>query len=283
MTIETRDADASKPVVFMSSITSDIGLALAERYVADGWVVAGTYRAQTLLPKLRSIGIEHLFYCDLADVSSVAKSTAAFASSGLRWDSFISLASSPPPLCGFFDGSFDGWSESIHINAIEQLRQLHGLYPFRNSGKIVDVVFFAGPGTNGAPAHFSALTVSKTMLIKMCELLAADAEDVNPFIVGPGWVRTKTHDLILSDPEVSPEKKRETQEFLANQQGGTPMDEIYESIRWLSEQGREVAGGRNFSIVHDIWGRDELAAALRQDPWMYKLRRHGNAFKERSA
>ena len=275
------DNPAFRPVVFLSSITSDIGIALARHYAADGWTVAGTYRSKTLLPQLTALGIEHLYFCDLADPATIAQSTRAFAATGLRWDTFISLASLPPPLCGFFSGDFDRWSESVHVNAIEQLRQLHALHPLRRTGRVADVVFFAGPGTNGAPKDFSALTASKTILIKMCELLHAEAEDLNPFIVGPGWTRTKTHDLILADPDVSPDKKAETAAFLARG-GGTPMAEIYESIRWLGAQGRDVAGGRNFSVVHDCWGSDDLAAALRHDPWMYKLRRHGNAFKQRT-
>jgi NAD(P)-dependent dehydrogenase (short-subunit alcohol dehydrogenase family) len=275
------NSSAINPVVFLSSITSDIGIALARHYVADGWIVAGTYRSTGLLAQVRELGVEHLYFCDLADPATIAQSTAEFAKSGLQWTTFISLASLPPPLCSFFGGSFDEWSHSVHVNAIEQLRQLHSLYPFRHANATADVVFFAGPGTNGAPKDFSALTVSKIMLIKMCELLHAEAPDLNPFIVGPGWTRTKTHDLILSDPNVSPEKKAETEAFLARG-GGTPMSDIYQSIRWLATQGRDVAGGRNFSVVHDIWGSSELATALRSDPGMYKLRRHGNAFKPRN-
>jgi NAD(P)-dependent dehydrogenase (short-subunit alcohol dehydrogenase family) len=275
------DHSTHQPAVFLSSITSDIGVALARHYVADGWKVAGTYRSTALLPQLTALGIKHLFFCDLADPATIAQSTQEFGATGLRWDTFISLASMPPPLTGFFSGDFERWSHSIHVNAIEQLRQLHALYPLRRTGKVADVVFFAGPGTNGAPKDFSALTISKTMLIKMCELLHAEAEDINPFIIGPGWTRTKTHDLILADPDISPEKKAETEAFLSRGDG-TPMSEIYQSIRWLGDQGREVSGGRNFSVVHDIWGSDDLATALRNDPWMYKLRRHGNAFKQRT-
>ena len=44
---------------------------------------------------------------------------------------------------------------------------------------------------------------------------------------------------------------------------------------------REVAGGRNLSVVHDCWGRPELADQLRRDANMYKLRRFGNEWRER--
>ena len=269
---------STRPVVFLSSITSDIGVALAQRYSADGYIVAGTYRADKLLPELRKLPDCHLFYCDLADPKSVTESVNQFARLGLQWETFVSLASHPPPLCGFFEGDFEAWSQSVHVNCIEQLRTLRLLHPLRRPAAINHAVFFAGPGTNNAVTNFSALTLSKIMLIKMCELLDAESPDLNAFIVGPGWTRTKTHDLILSDPHVSADKKADTLRFLQSN-AGTSMDDIYASIRWLCAQGRPVAGGRNFSIVHDEWGEESLATALRADPDMYKLRRHKNSWQ----
>ena len=140
--------------------------------------------------------------------------------------------------------------------------------------------FSGGPGTNNAVTNFSALTLSKTMLLKSCELLHAENEDINAFIVGPGWTRTKTHDAILSDPHVSEEKRQGTLDFLSSN-SGTSMDDIYDCIRWLSEAGRAVAGGRNFSVVHDHWGSDELAQELSNDFDMYKLRRYRNDWKDK--
>lgn len=269
------------PTVFLSSITSDIGIELATRYSRDGYTVTGTYRSTALLDRLRHLPGCHLFYCDLADPSTIERSNADFRVSGLRWDTFISCASWPPPLTSFFASDFDQWSLSVHVNAIEQLRVLHGLFPLRRSTQVADVVYFAGPATNNAVRNFSALALSKIMLIKMCELLDAENEDLNVFIVGPGWTRTKTHDLILADPYVSAEKRADTLKFLETQEG-TSMDDIYESIRWLCRQGRAVAGGRNFSVVHDLWGSEALASALAADRDMYKLRRYGNNWKDRA-
>lgn len=267
-------------VVFFSSITSDIGIALAKRYSKDGYSVAGTFRSRKLLPELISLPNCHLFYCDLDNVQTIRDSIAQFAALGLYWETFISCAVWPPPLTNFFASNFDEWSRSVHVNAIEQLRVLHGLYPLRNREVVANVIFFAGPGTNNAVKNFSVLTVSKIMLIKMCELLDAENEDLNVFIVGPGWTKTKTHQLILSDPHVSPEKYSETLNFMRNQQG-TNMNDIYGCIRWLSARGWQVAGGRNFSVVHDVWGSEELAEELLKDTNMYKLRRHGNDWKDK--
>lgn len=273
-----QSARKKQEVVFLSSITSDIGIAMAKRYHATGRVVAGTFRSTKLLPELQEIPAARLFFCDLADRRSIESSVSAFAATGLRWNTIVFLAAMPQPLSSFFEADFDVWSQAMHVNAIEQLRVLHAMYPLRAGEGACNVVFFSGPGTNKAVKNFSAAVASKHVLLKMCELLDAENPDLNVFIVGPGWTRTKTHDEILSDPSVSDEKKRETEAFLAGHQG-TSMDDIFNSIEWMCAQGREVAGGRNFSIVHDPWGTEELATQLANDKEMYKMRRSGNGWK----
>lgn len=274
------DINQDSKVVFISSISSDIGIGLANRYHRDGFEVFGTYRSEKLLYQLKNIEKENLFFCDLSDRESIEKSIDKFKQHRRRWDIFVSCAAWPPPLVAFFEADFEQWNRSIHINAIEQLRVLHALYPHRNPSGVNSAVFFAGPGTNNAPKNFSAVTLSKIMLMKMCELLDAENEDLNPFIIGPGWTRTKTHQEILLDPNVSAEKKRETEKFLKSDKG-TSMDDIYDSILWLIEKGKKVAGGRNFSVVHDAWGEAELVDELLKNQNMYKLRRSGNDWRER--
>lgn len=270
--------DEAQRVVFLSSITSDIGIALAKRYAAEGNVVVGTYRSEKLLPQLSEIPSQRLLRCDFSDRQSIEDSISAFRRLGLRWETLIFLAAMPQPLSAFFESDFDVWSQAIHVNAIEQMRVLHSMYPLRAAGNPCNVVFFSGPGTNKAVKNFSAAAASKHLLLKMCELLDEENPDLNVFIVGPGWTRTKTHYEILSDPRVSHEKKRETEAFLESQQG-TSMDDIYRGIEWMCSEGRAVAGGRNFSIVHDPWGTEELARELVKDPDMYKMRRSRNGWR----
>jgi hypothetical protein len=107
---------------------------------------------------------------------------------------------------------------------------------------------------------------------------------MNVFIAGPGWTRTKTHDFILNDKDVSAEKFRLTKNFLEHKKG-TDLEDIYQCIRWLSAQGKDVAGGRNFSVVNDEWRGPhnvELARALRADTSMFKLRRFKNDYGSNS-
>jgi NADP-dependent 3-hydroxy acid dehydrogenase YdfG len=280
MEMKGRKATDEPKVVVLISITSDIGTALAKRYSNDGYTVVGTYRSTNQLDELRDIAKCHLVFCDISNKKSISEFVREYAALGLQWDTFISCPCTPLPLRAFFKCDFDEWSNSIHINAIEQLRVLHQLYPFRKKRCISNVVFLAGGGVNNAVINFSSYTVSKIALIKMCEFLDTENENLNIFIVGPGWTKTKTHSVILQHVDRNDERYSKTVDFIRHGTG-TSMDDIYGCIKWLSKQGKDVASGRNFSVVNDKWkGKEskDLAAELRSDMNMYKLRRCKNDF-----
>lgn len=268
-----------RPIVIILSISSDIGMVLAKRYLKDGFRVIGTYR--TFSDKLLDIQKEKscsLISCDITDPKAVKSLVEKLGRLKVRWKTFISCVGEPRPLTPFFKTDFDLWSKSLEINAIAQLRVLHALYPLRDKTSVCSVVFFAAGGINKAVVNFSAYTIGKIMLVKMCEYLDAEEKDLNIFTVGPGWTRTKTHELILKDPGISKEKRQETLEFLKRGKG-TDLDYIYECIRWLSDTGKNTASGRNFAIAHDPLGKEKrqsLEKALKRDGNMYKLRRYGS-------
>lgn len=271
----------SDKTVVIISVTSDIGTALAKRYSKEGYTIVGTYRSTGQLDELRSLPKCHLLYCDVSDIESISKFVKQYSHLGLYWHAIVLCPCTPLPLESFFKCSFDEWSSSIHINAIEQLRILHQLHCWRKQDGVANVVFFAGGGVNNSVVNFSAYTLSKIMLIKMCEFIDAENSDLNIFIVGPGWTRTKVHNLILEKVSKDDQKYQDTIDFLAGGVG-TSMDDIYECIQWLCGQGKSVASGRNFSVVHDMWKGDnsvQLARELAHDPDMYKLRRYRNDYR----
>ncbi len=262
--------------VFILSASSDIGRFLAEKYLSLGYQVIGTYRDGQALSTLRGHPNCVLLTCDIHRDADLRKMTAVLKKKRMAWDIFISCVGLPGPMNAFFKGDFNQWQDSVEINCMRQLKALHMLYPLRRKRAVVDAAFFAGGGSNSAVVNFSAYTISKIMLTKMCELLDAETPDLNAFIVGPGWTKTKIHQTILKDPHVSRVKRTETKAFLATDTG-TPLEDIFECIQWLCAQGKSVAGGRNFSVVHDPWKKGKaLAQALRKDRDMYKLRRHKN-------
>ena len=267
----------NKRTVFILGISSDIGIALAKYYARDGFNIIGTYRSAKLLPELKDIRNCHLFFCDISDKGSIRQFIGRYKKLDLPWDMFISCVGSQQPIGKFFDCDFEEWSKSIHVNAIEQLKMLHMMHKFRTRKGAATVVFFAGGGTNNPVPLYSAYTASKIMLIKMCELLDNENKDMNIFIIGPGWVKTKIHYETLWRGKTIGENYFKTKDFMKSGTG-TSMEDIYSHINWLAEKGKNISSGRNFSVVYDHWrnGGTALARQLRADPDKFKLRRFKN-------
>ena len=267
------------PVVFIVSISSDIGTQLALHYLEKGATVCGTYRTKCP-PALTGKSGVRTIQCDIAQPNCTEEIATFFSGSGLRWDIFISCVGQLAPVGLFFETAFETWSESVNTNSMAQLRALHAAYPFRHDGQICHTVFFAGGGTNNPFHAYSAYCLGKIALIKMCELLDDEAPDLNAFIVGTGWVRTKIHEQTLAAGARAGGNHAATAAFLDDPtKTSTRFEEIAAMIDWGVAQGRAVAGGRNFSVVHDNWrnGGTQLASALRADLHKFKLRRHGNS------
>ena len=269
--------EKSAPTVFILGLSSDIGRELGKRYLADGFQVYGTYRRRAALDEFS--GRAGLFRCDVTAAASVRSLAEACRAADLRWNIFIGAVGTEEPIGPFFDSDFDVWEQSVKTNSLGLLRVLHALHPLRAPGRESACVLFAGAGTNNAAVNYSAYCVSKILLIKMCELLAAENAELNPVIIGPGMVRTKIHEQTLRAAERSGVNYQKVVTFLASDDPGVSHDDIYACVNWCIGAGREVAGGRNFSLVHDAWrrGGDALKRVLPGDENMYKLRRYGNA------
>jgi len=267
----------SESAVFILSVSSDIGEQLALDYLQRGACVAGTFRRElpaSLRQHPRFSGLQ----CDVTTPESHALISEFLTGQKFAWDIFISCVGQLAPVGLFFEQKFDSWAQSVDTNSTAQLRALHAAHPFRQPGRTCHVVLFAGGGTNGTFRNYSAYCTGKIALIKMCELLDDENPDLNVFIIGTGWVRTKIHNQTLAAGARAGVNYEKTRSFLDQDVRGTSHEEIAAMIRWGVEQGRMVAGGRNFSLVHDGW-RDAasgLDATLRTDRNKFKLRRHGN-------
>lgn len=270
--------------IIILSISSDIGLYIAKQYLAQGHRVVGTYRSDENLGELKSNPNCSLFYCNVNGRKSVELFIEQLKKTGVVWDILISCVGQLTPVQPFFECDFDEWEESVHINSIDQLRVVHALYPLRQLKDVSSVVLFAGGAMNSAVVNLSAYTISKILLAKMCEFLDAENRDMNIFIVGPGWTKTKIHQQVLDDPKSVKVKVDETQNALRDKEG-TSYEDIFACIDLFCQKGKSVAGGRNFSVVFDPWRGDtveRLLEELKKDGNMYKLRRHKNEFMQKS-
>ena len=257
--------------------SSDIGSAMARRWRKKGWNVFGTYRTKSYTTyELSEIGVEFI-QCDLSDNSSVQKACLELRNLCPLWDNLILSAGSQEPIGLFMNCNFDDWADSIQVNFTNQLRIVRGLLPNRNTNNILGpcVLFFAGGGTNNATVNYSAYTISKIALIKICELLDAEISDTRFVIVGPGWVKTKMHEATINAGIRAGENYERTKYKLSSNEC-TSMNEVLDCCDCLIHSPRDVVSGRNFSVVFDMWGREKLSRELIKDLNMYKLRRHGN-------
>ncbi len=259
------------------SISSDIGHALALRWQKKGFNVYGTYRTTSAqVDELNALGIKTV-HCDLTNSASIKEACSFLSKTCLHWDYLVICPGLQDPVDSFADCDFLKWEQSINVNFIKQMQIIHQLLPFRSkaASKPPVVLLFAGGGTNNATVNYSAYTVSKIALIKMCELLDAEIPDTSFTIIGPGWVKTKIHESTLKAGAKAKSNYQKTLEKLGTNEC-TPMEKVLDCCDWIINEEHKVIGGRNFSVVFDQWSTSQLKTSLLEDPNMYKLRRHGN-------
>ena len=268
-----------KKIVILG-ISADIGRNLAKKFHADKFEVFGTYRSEfDGMQELLKLPNVFLSKCDLTLKKDITALADVIDQKKYRWSHLFSSVGTCEPIGNFFETGFDDWEHSVNVNFLSQARAIRELYRFRDTAiPYTHIALLAGAGTNNAFTNYSAYAVSKVALIKLCELLDDEAQDLNIFIVGPGFVKTKNHyETLRAGPKKAGKNYERVKGFMeSNDQIGTSYEEIYACISWGFEQGREVVGGRNMSVVYDRWGDNELAIALRSDTNMYKIRRNGN-------
>lgn len=262
-------SDPMPRIAIIVGVSADIGRYVAGRLIDDGWMVYGI--ARTKPPEWPAVwlGLERVFECDFSSRESVRTCVEAVRGVVPQWDLLFSAVGTMKPIAPFFLTDFELWRANIEVNALSQLELLHALYDLRADFSHVGLL--AGGGTNGPFDNYSAYCISKIMLIKMVELLHNECQDLNAFIIGPGFVKTRIHQETLDAGELAGPGAGKTATMMAD--GGTPMEDIYKHLRWCIEQGRDVAGGRNHSTVHDPWQGDTLPGLLQTDADMYRLRR----------
>lgn len=262
---------------FVVSGSSDIGTALIEHWLDQGWKIGATYRRKSeSVARLMERGAE-MIPLDLNDAAAVTRLANEIRAQKKAWDVLMTCPATMEPIAPFVDCDFSAWERSVALNFTRQAELIHAALPFRRGSPdfMPIVILWAGPGTNNAPLNYSAEIVAKISQIKLCELLDAEIQDCRFVIIGPGWVATKTHIETIEAGARAGTNFERTKEKLASQDC-TPMSRILEFVDWAIAQPRQVISGRNFSIVHDIWGQQKLSDKLAATPDAFKLRRFLN-------
>nr|ABZ06614.1 putative short chain dehydrogenase [uncultured marine microorganism HF4000_133G03] len=265
--------------IIILGANADIGANITKYYLNSGAQVIGTYRRRK--PKINNGICNQLILrkCDITKDEDISKLGKFVKKKKFKWDLIFSSIGTTEPIGKFFDLKFKNLKRSIEINLTGQIKAIHTLYPFKKK-KVCNIVFLAGGGTNSSFARYSAYTLSKIALIKFCELIDDENRDINIFIIGPGFTRTKGHlETIRAGERKAGKNFFREKKFMDSKKKGTKFKTIYDCINWGIKVGRRTVGGRNLSVVHDNWGSVELRQKLKKDINMFKLRRHRNMFK----
>jgi NAD(P)-dependent dehydrogenase (short-subunit alcohol dehydrogenase family) len=266
-----------KKKIIILGVNADIGFNICKYYLDRGDEIIGTYRKKkpdidTSFFKNRSKFLK----CDVTKAKELNKLKNFISKKNFKWDLLFSSVGTTEPIDLFFNTNFKQWEKSFNVNMISQLKVIHMLHPLRNKKKICNIALLAGGGTNNPFRYYSAYCLSKIALIKMCELIYDENKDLNIFIIGPGYTRTKGHLETLKAGRRIGNHYYTVKKFWQSGKQGTSFKKIFDCINWCIKVGPKTVSGRNISVVHDNWGTKKLKINLVKFDDMYKLRRFKN-------
>ena len=214
--------------------------------------------AKGIMPMLEDDGYELMTWC-LEDDNDDDYQFALEA-----WDLFVCCLGSVAPV-GLWHGALrPAWHDGLWANLELPFTLLSEAWP--NHAPDASVCFFAGSNPQMIMPGYSAYNTGKMALLKLVEQLDFETPDAKFFALGPGIVQTKIHKA--SEGWDNPKLKAAIESGKS-----TPMEDIYDALMWCVAQDKAVVGGRNI-CVSDLQGdRDGLAQRLRDDSWLFKLRR----------
>ena len=212
---------------------SDIAKGLAPFLEADGWTVHGWH-----------LGLEG----GLPKVS---------------WDLFLCMTGRIAPVNHWWKMHREDVADCVNSNLLMPLELFRSLWQQRNPG--ASACFMAGSNPQKIMAGYLPYNMSKMALLKAVEQIDYESPDCKVFALGPGYVKTKIHKATL--------KVNWPNERIARGDDGTPIERIWECLKWCISQPKEVVGGRNIA-ASDPWDSNQfLSNTLASNPSMYKLRR----------
>lgn len=180
-----------------------------------------------------------------------------------QWDLLICAIGSVAPVGHWSTVLSEDWAESVRVNCTLPIQLLRDAW--HNHKPDASVCFLAGANPNRAGPNYSGYYTGKMALLKAIETIDAETLDAKFFALAPGIVFTKIH-----NPTMASGIRNEGLEA-RRLVGGTPIEKIYEALKWCVEQPKEVVGGRNI-CVSDLNG-GPLSARLEGNESLFKLRR----------
>ncbi len=272
--------------ILITGASQGLGLAVAERCLAEGADVAVCARTQEAIERVGAAlraradqgGRPQRVVAAVADVSNAAEVEALVARvdrelGGL--DGLVNNAGIYGPKGLIEEVDWAAWAKAVEINLFGTVLPCRAVLPGfrkRGAGKIVNL---SGGGATAPLPRFGAYAASKAAVVRFTETLAEElrgtAIDVNA--VAPGALNTRLLDEVIA---AGPDKVGQAFYDRALKQkadGGAPLEKGAALCAFLLSSESDGITGRLLSAVWDPWAdlparRAELAASD-----IYTLRR----------
>jgi NAD(P)-dependent dehydrogenase (short-subunit alcohol dehydrogenase family) len=256
-----------------------LGLAVAERFLADGAHVAICAREQPALKEaaaaLRQVApTDQRVTAEVADVSRPGDIERLMKAIG-GVDIAVCNAGIHGPIGPFEESDWNQWAAAVQVNLLGTALVCRTVIPhmrLRGWGKIVAL---SGGGATIPRPRFSAYAASKAAVVRFAETLAVELKgsgiDVNA--VAPGALNTRLLDHML---EAGPDRMGAEQYQRAVRQrdsGGQSFETAVDLISFLVSPASDGISGRVIAAVWDDWRRlpDIRERLMNSD--VYTLRR----------
>jgi 3-oxoacyl-[acyl-carrier protein] reductase len=270
--------------ILVTGASQGLGLAVAERCVAEGADVAICARSRDTLEaaatKLRAAAkvAGQKVWSAVADVANPAAVDALVADAtralgGL--DGLVNNAGIYGPKGNIEDVDWAEWAKAIEINLNGTVLPCRAVLPGfrrRGAGKIVNL---SGGGATAPMPGLSAYAASKAAVVRFTETLAHELIgtkiDVNA--VAPGALNTRLLDEVLAAGPAKVGQAFYDRSVKQKAEGGTSLEKGAALCAFLLSTESDGVTGRLLSAVWDPWAdlparRDELAKSD-----IYTLRR----------
>jgi len=180
------------------------------------------------------------------------------------WDLIIVAMGRVAPVGLWMDTQTWEWEDTMASNLLRPLEILRALWIKHNPN--ASVCWFAGSNPNMIMDGYSAYNVSKMAVLKAVEQLDHETPDCKFFALGPGIVQTKIH-MATIEANWPNQKLKDA----IHSGKSTPIEKIYDCLKWCVEQPKEIVGGRNICVSDNA--QSTLPRTLPNKPNLFKLRR----------
>ena len=178
--------------IFITGVSSGIGLGLVKTYLAQGWNVYGISRRECPVKHANLFSIQ----ADLADFNSIQDSLLKLFPQGIKLDLVVLNAGVLGNISTMQQAPLEELQNTMDINLWSNKLILDWL--FGNCTSVNQVVAISSGAAVNGNKGWSGYSISKAAFKMLIQLYAAEIEDTHFMSFAPGLVDTQMQDYLCS-------------------------------------------------------------------------------------